>query len=134
MGVFALRAVEMGPEKISEASVADLPTFGDFWLLYPKRVAKRDAERAWMRLSADDQVAALTALVDWRRLWMARNEMQYVPHPATWLNGGRWEDELPEQWAGRPASMSPAKLPAEQFVKSEMPAHVREALAKLRGR
>ena len=117
-------------------TVADLdekPNFGAFWLLYPKKVAKFDAEKAWKKLSEADQLAAIVGLVPWRRVWMQRGELQYVPHAATWLNGHRWEDELPEQWAqgAAHASHAPAVLP-ETGRSTEMPAHVRAALAKLR--
>ena len=108
------------------------PDFSDFWLMYPRRVARKDAVRAWCRLSSAEQVAALTGLVGWRREWLRRDELQYVPHPATWLNGARWEDELPVTATSSHASHQPASstpLPA----RTGMPEHVRELLRRLRG-
>lgn len=29
-----------------------------------------------------------------------QNNGQFIPHPATWLNQGRWDDELPESGRG----------------------------------
>lgn len=104
-------------------------TFADFWLLYPKRMAKKDAERAWAKLGEADRVAALTGLVTWRRVWLERDEMQYVPFPATWLNGERWTDELPA--AASHASHVQAQMPTDKG-RSEMPAHVRELIARLK--
>lgn len=77
-----------------------IPTFDDFWKVWPKREAKKDATRAWAKLSPASRIAALDALpahVDrWRREGRIRN---HIPHPATWLNGERWEDELGEVFA-----------------------------------
>lgn len=75
----------------------NVPTFEEFWAAWPKREAKKDARRAWEKLKPQDRIAALAALpnhVDrWRREGRARN---HIPHPATWLNGERWDDELGE--------------------------------------
>jgi len=110
-------------------------TFDDFWLLFPRRVARKGALKAWSRLSADERMAAITALVDWRRVWAMR-ELQYVPHAATWLNGERWTDELPEEFTRqqiRPSAQAEYK-PGAVAERSVMPDKVRDALAKMRGR
>lgn len=106
-------------------------SFDDFWCLYPKKMARKDAMKAWQQLSEADRMAAMVAIVDWRRVWMAR-DIQYAPHAATWLRGERWTDELPADLAPRPAAQAPAKL-AEVGAKTEMPEKVRMALAKMRG-
>lgn len=109
------------------------PSFDAFWLLYPKKVAKFDAGKAWRRLSNGDQLDAIIGVVGWRKVWMQRGELQFTPNAATWLNGHRWEDELPDQWvttAGH-ASHLEAKLP-EQAQRSVMPQSVKDALSKLR--
>jgi hypothetical protein len=113
--------------------VDEKPTFEALWLLYPKKVARFDAHKAWNRLSESDRLSAIVGLVAWRQVWVRRGEMQFVPHCATWLNGHRWEDELPEQWTqgAAHASHATAVIP-ESGARTEMPAHVRAALAKLR--
>jgi hypothetical protein len=111
-------------------------TFENFWLLYPRKVAKLDARKAWLRLTTAQTVACLTALVMWRKQWMDRGELQFVPHAATWLHGERWEDELPTPL--KPADSAPlssSHLPANlphQSERSAMPDHVRALLASLR--
>lgn len=126
MSITPLRAIE---------NASDPATFDDFWLMYPKRVARRDAEKAWARIGPDERVAALVALVKWRKVWLARGEIQYVPHAATWLNGARWEDELPEQAQMGPqhASHVAATMP-EQAERGAMPQEVRDLLTKLKAR
>lgn len=126
MSITPLRAIE---------NTSDAATFDDFWLMYPKRMARRDAEKAWARVSPEERVAALVALVKWRRVWLARGEIQYVPHAATWLNGARWDDELPEQAQMGPqhASHVAATMP-EQAERGAMPQEVRDLLTKLKAR
>lgn len=75
----------------------DPAAFDAFWLLYPKKVGKDDAQRAWQGKKPDPEtqrkilagVRALMAQPDWDR-----ENRKFVPNPATFLNGRRWEDEL----------------------------------------
>lgn len=91
------------PPLPTAVTTGNLMGFLDFWQQYPRKIAKKDAERAWLRLSVEQQSAAMTALPMHCKHWQLRGDLQFVPHPATWLNGERWEDELPslEQSAGR---------------------------------
>ena len=117
----------------TQADANPAPCFDDFWLLYTRRQARKDAVKAWARLGPADQMEALVALVDWRRVWLARGDDRYTPLPATWLNGERWTDELPAEFVQRVshASHVAAEVPAAG-LRTEMPAHVRTMLAKLR--
>lgn len=72
--------------------------FSVFWNLYPRKVAKAEAEKAWKRLNPSKPLLAdlleglerQKALPDW-----TRDGGKFIPYPATWLNGRRWEDEAP---------------------------------------
>ena len=71
--------------------------FDLFWADYPNRVAKQDAVRAWQKLAPDE--ALYCEIMAGLRKWKASDEWtrdggRFVPHPATWLNGRRWEDEV----------------------------------------
>lgn len=74
-----------------------LARFEVFWSAYPKKTAKDDARKAFDKRKPDDEmlaqmltaIAAQAATLDWQK-----EKGKYVPHPATWLNGGRWMDEL----------------------------------------
>ena len=74
--------------------------FDEFWAAYPKHVAKKPARRAWDKLHADrDLLDALLTALEWQtrtEAWQ-RDGGRYVPNPATWLNGRRWEDEPQEE-------------------------------------
>lgn len=67
-----------------------------FWTLYPRHEAKKDALKAWSRLNESDRTAAVCAIADWRQVWRAQGrDTHLIPLAATWLNGERWEDEVP---------------------------------------
>ena len=73
--------------------------FAEFWSAYPKKVAKQNALKAWKRLRPDAElhekimraVNAQKRSEQWRR-----DNGRFIPNPATWLNGGQWDDELEE--------------------------------------
>lgn len=69
--------------------------FADFWAIYPRKVAKKDAERAWVRLTPEQRFSAFHALPMHVKYWQAAGRTkETTPHAASWLNGERWTDEL----------------------------------------
>lgn len=69
--------------------------FETFWKLYPRKVSKRVAESSWNRLNKVEQALALEAIQQHLQYWkLKETETEFIPHAATWLNQGRWEDEL----------------------------------------
>lgn len=74
----------------------DAPSFESFWAAYPRKVAKPQAEKAWRKLDPDTQtLEAIIAAIqrDGRSDQWLRDGGQFIPYPATWLNGRRWEDQ-----------------------------------------
>jgi hypothetical protein len=70
-------------------------SFNEFYTLYPRKQGRRAAEKSWQRLSSLEQQDALEALPNHIEYWkLKQTEKDFIPHPATWLNQGRWEDEL----------------------------------------
>jgi hypothetical protein len=73
-------------------------TFEDFWLKYPRKVAKKTAMQAFKKLAIDEQELAVEALETHLEYWKIKEtEKDFIPHPATWLNQGRYYDELDMQ-------------------------------------
>ena len=68
---------------------------------YPRKVGKRSAiasiTAAIKRHPADKILAATTAYASAVAKWPS-SDLRFVPHPATWINGGRYEDD-PATWA-----------------------------------
>ena len=70
--------------------------FDRFWSVYPRKTGKEAARKAFakLKLPAETLAAILTALA-----WQCKSDQwtrdngQYVPNPATYLNQGRWQDE-----------------------------------------
>lgn len=69
--------------------------FDRFWQEYPRRIARKDAEKAWSKIPAHKQIDVMTALRNHITSWKQQGtEKTFIPYPATWLNGARWEDEI----------------------------------------
>lgn len=72
--------------------------FEEFWNQYPRKVSKNNAEKAYIRiLKANPEIHTeiMEGLNMYKNHWIVKKtEMIYIPHPATWLNGNRWEDKL----------------------------------------
>lgn len=70
-------------------------SFDDFWIKYPRKVAKKAAMQAFARLPMDEQELAVDTLDTHLEYWkLKETESDFIPHPATWLNQGRYFDEL----------------------------------------
>jgi hypothetical protein len=70
--------------------------FDAFWQAYPRKVAKDGAWRAWQkRKPSAELLQQIVAALAWQvhqDTWL-KDGGRYIPHPATWLNAGRWQDE-----------------------------------------
>ena len=69
-----------------------LRDFDSFWQVYPRRTARGAAEKAWVKVSADPETVIAAANTFATR--SASTDPKFIPHPATWLNQRRWEDDL----------------------------------------
>lgn len=92
-------------------TTADAAEFEAWWEGYPRKTGKTAAAKAYAKArkcaTADELMAGL---VNACAVWTAdRTEARFIPHPATWLNQGRWEDEQPclpgSPELGRPATL-----------------------------
>lgn len=97
--------------------------FSRFYSAYPRKVSKPAALRAWKGLKAD---AALTdrIIADVKRRcdteWKGQ-AIQYIPHPSTYLNQRRWEDETAptERKEAGHRGIDPQENPALNFEQRE---------------
>ena len=95
--------------------------FAEFWLSYPKKRHKPDAERAWKRVHGD---AALEAIVAGVVRWKASDAWRrgFVEDPATFLRQRQWEDDpakptqgtLPATGRGAPDAAATRRMLAEK--------------------
>ncbi len=69
--------------------------FERFWQVYPKKKAKQAAFNAWSKLKPDGELLnKIFASLEQQKksVQWTKDDGQFVPYPATWLNGKRWED------------------------------------------
>ena len=104
-------ASEVGSRKKEEGSkeVGSIPPkapqgddFEVFWNAYPKKVGKQAAKKAFEKVNVP--VESLVSAIKRQECspqW-SKDGGQYIPNPATWLNQGRWEDELTAVLAQEP--------------------------------
>ncbi len=66
--------------------------FVEFWNLYDKKVgSKTKCEKKWKSLSDEQRSKIIAGLPAWKKTII---DKQYQPHPLTYLNNDRWEDEI----------------------------------------
>ena len=70
--------------------------FDRFWAVYPRKVGKKDAVKAWNKLKPDETLTL--QIIEGVERWKLSTQWtkdggQYIPYPATFLNGERWKDE-----------------------------------------
>lgn len=73
--------------------------FHEFWKVWPRKVAKAEAQKAFASLARQNKLPPLadlcaavktqTAILEW-----ARENFRFCPHPSTWLRAMRWQDEV----------------------------------------
>jgi hypothetical protein len=74
--------------------------FDEFWDAYPRRTAKRAAQTAYTAaLKRGAEPAELLTATRRFAAASAHSEARFIPHPATWLNQGRYDDEPQTQLA-----------------------------------
>lgn len=74
-----------------------LDGFDRFWAVYPKKQAKKDAQKAWAKLKPS--AALVDEMIDAIEYQKKGRQWRdgYVPLPASWIRGERWTDELDPQ-------------------------------------
>jgi len=84
--------------------------FDEFWAAYPKKQGKEKAEEQWVKRGCAKILPQILVTI---RKFKATEEWtkdggQFVPQPAKWLGGRRWEDEPsapPVSHASRPGGL-----------------------------
>lgn len=86
------------PDASLPAAVAEDEAFTEWWVLYPRKVGRLAALKAWaaIRKRGSPPEQLIAGLRRSREIWKARGQpIDRIPHPTTWLNQGRWNDEEP---------------------------------------
>jgi len=93
-------------------------SFDHFWSAYPRKVGKQKCLRWWKSHKPDATLLQkMLAALEQQTRSRQWQDPQYIPHPYTWLNQGRWEDEP----IGMPTPIGPEYTPDPERL-----AHLKE--------
>lgn len=81
-------------EYILPSGVTQTLPFDAFWDLYPRKVAKGHARLAFKKACGKVKPEKIMDAVKKFAAAVEGKEKQYIPHPTTWLNGERWDDDI----------------------------------------
>ena len=83
----------------SNTPLVSLADFDAFWKAYPRKVAKQAALKAWNKATKKPTIEVILSALEIQKKseqW-TKDDGQFIPHPATWINAGRWDDEVIEK-------------------------------------
>jgi hypothetical protein len=119
----SLRSHTAERSSVKSTHASDDDAFDAFWAIYPRKVAKGAARKAWAKAMKDgaDPAEVITGArryaTDPRRV---EADIRYTAHPATWLHAERWADEPAPAPAPEPARAAnghrPWTNPTDQSV------------------
>lgn len=96
--------------------------FNIFWKAYPRKVNKQGAMKAFEKVDVDVDILVNAVENHKRSAQWAKDGGAFIPHPTTWLNQRRWEEELaPDKSVpkGGTGELGKAELEAIQRVLME---------------
>jgi|TARA_Y100000310_G_scaffold333702_1_gene411779 hypothetical protein len=109
------------PEKRQRREEREQRTmFGVFWNAYPKKVGKPKALEAWLKIETglyQQIIDHVATRAEHDEQW-EREDGQFIPYPATFLNQERWEDEWEGQESVKPVSETVAKIRAQRAAEN----------------
>lgn len=85
-------------ESRSPLSKVQQSRFDRWYKVYPRKAKRQAAVRAWAKITPAPTDALTEQMITKVEEWTGSDEWsdpQYIPHPATWLNDGRWTDGPP---------------------------------------
>ena len=72
------------------------PMFEQFWTAYPRKIGKKSALKAFNKATDMPDIKVVINTIEAQKQskqWQAERG-KFIPHPATWLNQGRWDDVM----------------------------------------
>lgn len=111
-----------------------LDGFETFWMMYPRKIAKKDAQKAWqqvMRQPDAPNIDLILAAIE--KYKAAQKDRNYIAYPASWLRAGRWADEHEinyDENHEREREVSPNVAQAQSFAAAYF--HTRRSLDDLK--
>lgn len=79
---------------VNTDTVTNKVSFELFWKAYPRKTNKSYADKVFVRIHFTDEL--FEKMMEALAKFPFSKDPQYIPHPSTWLNHRRWEDEVPQ--------------------------------------
>lgn len=113
----AVAQVDLAPAKAKKHTGVDAD-FEEFYAAYPRHVGKEAARRAFVKAVKNKAPAA--DIIEGARRYAAATaaagtETRFIAHPATWLNAGRWSDDMED---AAPVELTPWQKKTAVMVQS----------------
>lgn len=113
----AVAQADLAPAKAKKHTGVDAD-FEEFYAAYPRHVGKEAARRAFVKAVKTKAPAA--DIIEGARRYAAATaaagtETRYMAHPATWLNAGRWSDDMED---AAPVELTPWQKKTAVMVQS----------------
>ena len=93
----------------TETELKDLSSepdeFDQWYARYPRKEAKDAAKRAFTKARKSASLQELLLGLERYCVSVKNEERRFIALPGSWLNAGRWQDEIPD--AAKPAASSP---------------------------
>lgn len=105
--------------------------FEEFWTVYPVKAGKRDAEKAWKKLTDDERESAIEKASLYAKAMVGHDAVKWAQG---WLNGRRWEDD-PAAWrlnGAKPGAQPTLELSHPSLMSDAERAYERERSERLR--
>ena len=89
----------LGKDRLGKVRIENIYTLGFevFWESYPKKIGKIAAFNSWKKIKMNhallEKIMSAIDIAKDSEQWR-KNNGQYIPNPATWINQGRWDDEI----------------------------------------
>lgn len=71
--------------------------FNEFWEVYPRKIGKKKCASKYKKIDKETHVKIINDIQtrlrtkDWK---LDKDSVRYIPHPETYLNNERWNDEI----------------------------------------
>lgn len=91
--------VKLGKVRIGKVNTyTTTKTFDQFWLQYPRKAGRYPSWVCWEKKIGEDPILHQKIMETLEKFkqsadWL-KDAGRFIPHPKTWLNGKRWEDEV----------------------------------------
>lgn len=87
--------VRVAIQKSGDSQLVTEAAFEAFWMMYPRKTSKGYARKCFAtaakKVHYEEILIALKSQIEGGSFG---DDKHWMPHPSTWLNGERWEDEI----------------------------------------